>query len=128
MGYARELEQACRLGSDPNSLPDRPDGFKDPASGCSMTDFGPTPVGSASLATSGYPVIRTVSCQAATGQARSYPNVGYPLGRLKADRPVPSDLAPPSGARFSELATTSRYAASRMASTVVVRRRNCNRR
>src|SRR4051794_40441428 len=89
MGYARELEQACRLGSDPNSLPDRPDGFKDPASGCSMIDFGPTPVGSASLATSGYPVIRTVSCQAATGQARSYPNVGYPLGTSESRQAAP---------------------------------------
>jgi len=37
---------------------------------------------------------------------------------------VPSDLARASVARLAERASTSRYAASKMASTVVARRRN----
>src|SRR4051812_47473861 len=54
MGYARERKLARPLGGDPNTIADRRDGSKHPASGCSMADLGPTPVESAQVPTGSY--------------------------------------------------------------------------
>ena len=60
-------------------------------------------------------------CNLARRGGRSRRNIELHAG------PVPSDFAPASIARLAGRAAPSRYAASKMASTVVARWRNCTR-